>query len=240
MYNNGIGDLDAWSCMSCHLWSSGDVYIFRTVATGVSLKEASDLLQFVKAFGRDQNLRIDVRGAGAWKNSDGSTVIDIVGTVQSAGISIPFMADDATSIAKKMSQDKDLMSSFPSMRLSNPAFGTIAKPNDAIDHWLSLPVMWTGEGLPTASFSQPHEYNLFLGKADDGSKVIPWKIGVPGLGPGISTPGKVPNQGQVPGGDSGGTKPPSGDDSSGIIAILVGATVVGVAGWLVFGKGKKR
>jgi hypothetical protein len=207
--------------MSCHWWSKDDVYVFRATVSGVLIRDARDLLPFVKAFGTDQNLRVDVRGAGLWVDGNGKTVIDLVGTAES-GFAVPLLSDSAASIADKLMLDKELRAQFPSLKLENPVFGVIIAPNDAIAHWQALPVLWDHAQGGTASFAQPSEYSLFLGKADDGAKVVPMPLPFPGLGP-------VPGQ-NVP----GQPKPKPGSPEADVVPWLLGAAglgLLGVAGW---------
>lgn len=213
-YAEALGVFEPWSCISCHFWSASEVYVFRTKVTGAKLRDATDVLPFISAFGQGQDLRLDVRGAAVWNRSGESFMIDLIGTTD-FGLPVPLIADGPADIAKHIEEDPEIRAAFPQVKLSDAQFGPVKDAKVAVDRWLALPILWDrrlpgkrGKGGPTASFATPAEYSIVLGKADD-AKATPWKIDAPGLGPG---------------------REPEND----VALWLLGAAVAGVAGWALW------
>jgi len=195
-----IGEVDAWTVMPAHTFDSDEVYVLRAVYTGVALTRGEDLLLFARAGGQGQNHDLDVRAVGAWQPPGAPADtwgVDIVFTYAGPkAIAIPFVGDNASSMAKNVVADEDLRAAFPSIALTaeEPVFGRLSAPADAIDTWRAQPLLWDhnlsgkkGRGGPTATFAKPTDLSLFHGRADEGRAVTPWKVTTTPVGPQTGT-----------------------------------------------------
>lgn len=202
---SGLGTVDPWSCMSCHLWSADDVYVLRFTMLGATIRDARDALRLVQAAGQDQNLRLDVRGIAVKDDvlAQGGVpcqVVDVIYTVREGGLGIPFLADNAADITKAMGADPDLLGAFPKLTIPPQLalFGRLTGPSAALDHWRAQAVLWSaslsgprGRGGPSDAFAMPAPLALVRGSADDGklakplaAMTAPPPIGGPGKSPG--------------------------------------------------------
>jgi len=187
-----LADVDAWDHVWAHSLGTGDVFVLRLRATGVTLRDPSDALLFARAAGQGQNLALDVRGVAVWRTPEmaaDETMVDIVMTTSALRVGV-LWADDADAMAKKVAGDATLRRAFPKLLISSAVFGQLTAPAEAIDHWRSQPLLWDHAlpgpqnlGGPTDAMSAPADYNVVQGKADDGARAVPWKSGKPPLGP---------------------------------------------------------
>lgn len=168
------------------------VYVFRIRTTGAAIQTARDALAFVRAFGQQTNLGVDIRGVAVWHDQDqtgDASSLDLVFTVPSWSMRTPFYGDSPDSLAAKVQADASLRSAFPSLTVDSAIFGDLTAPAQAVDFWRNQPVLWTsahegefgsGSGGPTNSFAKPPAASVVQGKADDGSTATPY--------PAIDTP----------------------------------------------------
>jgi len=225
-----LGTVDPWQYMSAHLWSTADVYVLRLAVKHAPLTDPTDALLFVRAAGQGQNLRMDVRGVAVLTqpaSKEDEATVDIVMSISDTGLtmfgwqipgfSVPFVADDAASMARQVAKDEALRARFPGFEITSSVFGQLTAPPQALDHWRAQPLLWdhsfTGakmRGGPTDTFATPATYSIVRGKADDGAQAVPWKIGVPPIGP-----------------NGNGKKPGGGDNT---VWWIVGLGVLGLVG----------
>lgn len=222
-----FGDINPWTVMSAHLWDPQEVYVLRLKTRNAKIRSPEDLLVFVKAIGQSQNLQLDVSGAGTWQASgmpESESMLDLVFTTTEGGVNIPFVADDAKSMAAKLQAHADVRRVFPDFIVTEQQFGPIVSPKDAIDHWRGEPILWNHllndkKGGPTDSFAKPADYNLVRGKADDGARATP------------ITPNPIfapPDHVKIP--------------ESGISPTMafVGGVVIGLVSWSLLGRSQAR
>jgi hypothetical protein len=188
----GLGDVDPWEYVWAHALTTDAVYVLRLRVTGVALRDPTDALLFARAAGQGQNLALDVRGVAVSQPRGAASdeyVVDIIFTTSALRVAV-LWADGAADMARKIAADPDLRARYPGVSIAGPVFGALAAPAEAIDHWRAQPVLWDHAisgprqlGGPTDSFAQPADYNVVKGKADDGSRAVPWVIPKGGLGP---------------------------------------------------------
>ncbi len=231
-YFQAIGTLEPWDYVSAHVYMPKDVFVLRLRVRGALLTSPRQAVLFVRAAGRGQNLGLDVRGVCFWKAQGvaaaDDTMVDVVMTTKILRSPSMLSASDAKTMAKNMGADAELRAAFPAVSIQDPVFGQLTGPADAIDHWLSQPLLWDQNlgthdvlgygGGPTDTFAAPAEYSVVRGKADDGKRVVPW------------TEGALPDLGSKKPGETGGTA---------VLWVLGLAAAAGV-GWLVWTNKKGR
>ena len=204
-FGDSFGDVSAWNYPTFHTLDANEIYVVRLKCTGLPLADGGALLLFVRALGVNQTLGFDIRGAAAWQDPGAPSTswwIDIVCTVSGwEGNPIPFLGNDAASIAAKIQNDPTLRQSFPSLQIDQSAslWGELTGPAQAIDFWKSQPLLWDhnlpgpkcvavvgGCGGPTNTFANPPASSIVKGKADDGALAIPFAVTTV---PPIVTPG---------------------------------------------------
>lgn len=189
---SALGELSVWSWMGLsHTLDSNEVYVLRLQVAGVPLREPADLLVFARAAGQDQELLLDVRAVGAWKQpgmTDDQWAIDVVMTFAENHVVVPLFTDDGAQMGKRIGADPDFVLAFPKGQVVNGAFGELTAPADALDAWRSQPLLWDhslpgarSHGGPTTTFASPVDLSLFKGKADDGRRAVTWNVTKPGL-----------------------------------------------------------
>lgn len=188
----GVGEVDPWNWMIAHTLNTNEVYVLRLPCVNLPLKDGGDLLLFARAAGQGQNLELDVRAVGAV--GQGSTwSIDVVMTSHFNGlVPGPVGADDAQDMAAAVSADEQLRAAFPSLVIDaeKTIFGELTGPKDAIDTWLSQPLLWDHalpgpkkRGGPTTTFAKPVDLSTFHGQADLGRAATPWRVTSPPIAP---------------------------------------------------------
>ena len=224
-----FGTVDEWTNPSLHSFVPTDVFVLRLGFTGLPLRDARDVLPLIRAAGRGQNLHLDVRGAAVWQDPGAAPDAwhaDLVFTTAMPLFPLaplmPGFVDGGPDMAAKVQADVGMGGSFPGFKVVSQLFGQLTGPADAIDHWRSQPVLWDhalgspGTGGPSDSFAKPADFSIVRGKADDGARAVPWKIGQPPLTP--------------PGGSGSNT-----------LLILAGLALAGFVGLqIVKGQGKRR
>ncbi len=218
----GFGTIDPTRLLTF----ASDVYVLRLKVRGAVLTDPSQALAFAKAAGQGQNLGLDVRGVALWKApgmTEDQWMVDVVETVTSGGVIVPFVGDNASAMATKVAANADLRARFPKIAVDTASalWGTLSEPVDAIDWWRRQPMLWdhalADGGGPTDTFANPAEYSVVLGKADDGAKARPWK------------------RGEVP------VAPPRADESGSgwgwLAALGLGAVVIGGVAYARRGRG---
>lgn len=188
----GVGDFSEWSVMPLvHTLDRDEVYVLRLEVANVRLRDGADLLVFARAGGQDQNVGLDVRAVGAWK-ADGMSaaddvwMIDIVLTWGHESKLSTLMNDNGDDMGRHIAADPEVTAVFPHVVVRASKFGELTGPTDAIDTWLSMPLLWDrnlmgkrpNKGGPTATFASPADLSLFRGKADDGRRAVPWRVTV--------------------------------------------------------------
>jgi hypothetical protein len=198
---SAFADVDAWDHVWAHALGTSDVFVLRLRVSGVTLRDPTDALLFARAAGQGQNLALDVRAVAVSKTPDMGTdeaMIDVILTTTSLRAAV-LWADDADAMAKKVAADASLRGAFPKLMITTAIFGQLTAPPEAIDLWRSQPMLWDHNlpgpknlGGPTDAMSAPADYNVVTGKADDGARAVPWKIGKPPLGPDKKPPATDP------------------------------------------------
>lgn len=192
---SGFGDLSPWNYPVFHTLDASEVYVVRLRVTGAALSDGKDLLLFVKALGVAQTLGFDIRGVTAWQDpgdDPSSWWVDVVCTVSGwEGNPIPFLGNDAGSIAQKIQNDSGLRAAFPSLQVDSARslWGELTGPAGSIDFWKSQPLLWDhtlpgpkcgaligGCGGPTNTWATPPSGSVVHGKADDGPMAQPWLV----------------------------------------------------------------
>lgn len=228
--SRGLGALDEWTNPSLHSFLPSDVFVLRLATTGFPVRGPADVLPLVRAVGRGQNLRLDVRGVALWQDPKAAPDVwhaDVVLTTAAALFPfaplMPGFVDDGAAMAGKVDADAGMRGAFPTFHVVGQVFGQLTAPPDAIDHWRSQPVLWdhvlgpAGVGGPTDSFAKPADYSIVRGKVDDGARATPWILGRSPLAP----------------------PPPGGP--SGTVVVVVGIALAGLlALHFVKGQGKRR
>lgn len=192
----GLGEVDPWTIMSGHLWSPSEVYVLRLVVVGAPIEDTADALVFVKAAGQDQNLRLDVRGLAVSPVGGGARQqVDVICTVREGGLAIPFVSDDAASIAAQIAADPDVRRAWPGISVVSAVFGRLTAPPAALDHWQAQSLLWStafpgerGRGGPTDAFAMPAPLALVKGKAEDGKTATPLPPRTPSFNPSGESP----------------------------------------------------
>jgi hypothetical protein len=197
----GVRGLGA-ALAGCALGDTGDwyglyarpeeAYVWRAQLVGADIRDPEDALAVLASFGQTQNLKLNVQGICIQKQQDGA-VVDVVLTTTSLKvyvISAPvpmFTAQSAEEIATGMLGDRSLRERFPQLSIRTAELLQITAPPAAIDFWRSHATLWdpslgqTGQGGPTQAFA--NLTGAYLGAADDGPGLKPWKVAKPGLGP---------------------------------------------------------
>jgi hypothetical protein len=163
-----------------------EAYLWRARLVMAELRDPSDALAVLAAFGRAQNLDLNVQGICV-KQMDAGTQVDVVLTTPTTQIYTPLVDDDAESLAIGVMSDASLRQRFPSLAVRSPELLQITGPPDAIDFWRSHATVWdpslgqTGHGGPTQAFANLS--GAYLGAADEGPRLKPWKVDRPGLEP---------------------------------------------------------
>jgi hypothetical protein len=190
-----LGDVSAWNYPAFHTLDASEVYVVRLKCSGLPLSAGQDLLLFVRALGVNQTLGFDIRGAAAWQDPGAASDawwIDLVATVPAwEGNPIPFLGNDAASIASKIQNDPTLRQTFPNLQIDQAAslWGELTGPAQSIDFWKSQPLLWDhtlpgpkcvaligGCGGPTNTFASPPASSIVKGKADDGALATPFPV----------------------------------------------------------------
>ncbi len=173
--------------------SASEVYVWRATFKGLRIETADDLHPFVKAFGRAQNMSLDVRGVCAQPVSGDSYIVDVVYTARITAPTPIIGADDADDVLEIVKEDVDFSKRYTSIQVDNPQWLQLVGPKNSLDFWLSQPVLWDANlgtrswgrgGGPTSSWTDMK--GLFLGSSEfvDGLKPLS-----PKLGGGFSPPG---------------------------------------------------
>ena len=169
-----------------------EAYVWRAQIVGADIRDPEDALAVLAAFGKAQKLHLNVQGICVQKQQD-STIVDVVLTTASLKVyavaaPVPmFTAQNASEIAASMLGDRSLRERFPQLSVRAADLLQITAPPAAIDFWRSHPTLWdpslgqTGQGGPTQAFA--NLTGAYLGAADDGPGLKPWKVDKPGLGP---------------------------------------------------------
>jgi hypothetical protein len=238
----GVGEFDAWSCMSCHWWSPEDIYALRLRVQNGTPTSIDDAKLYVRAGGVAQNMRLDVRGLAMWKAAGmgtNETMVDVVYSVSEGSMAMPGISDSADDMAKKVVAEQQLRARFPSMVIASAEFGIlkgdIKDPGSAAQNWLAQPIMWdhkftsdAGPGGPTDSFATPSPRNIVIGQADVVAEQHTWTSSDVFKG-GTTTPGSTTTP-------EGTVTPP---DST--VLWVVGLGVVGFVGYqMMTSRGRAR
>lgn len=181
-----LGDTADWYRVYA---SPQEAYVWRARLGGAEMRDPSDALAVLAAFGKAQDLDLNVQGICVVKQPGGARVDVVITTktTQPALIYTPLVNDDAESLALKLLSDGQLRQRFPQLSISEPELLQITGPPDAVDFWRSHETLWdpslgqTGHGGPTQAFARLS--GAYLGAADEGPALKAWKVDKPGLGP---------------------------------------------------------
>jgi hypothetical protein len=181
-----LGETSGW--WQTYATASG-VYLWRTQVQGCKLQSPDDALAIVAAVGRTPHNLLDVRGIALRVSDDGVGQIDVVQTARlfATNTNVLSLWPNAHDVAVAVAADPSVAGRFPALVMTASEWLELVGPPDSVDFWRSAAVLWdrslgAGDvGGPTQSYA--NRDGVYIGQADDGTRLRAWGGGKKPLGP---------------------------------------------------------
>jgi hypothetical protein len=180
-----FGTTDTWKRCTA---GPSEVFLFRTVAKGITLKSPRDALLFARAVGIYNDFLMNVRAIVVNPIGPDEYGIEVVMMALNVYIAPNFcvIVQSASDLAKKIVTDPAILARFPGVRLDNNHLVQITGPGPALDFWRAHWVLWDkalGDkpvfGTPTGAGTKAYEdaNGVYLGMAELAPNLRKWTAG---------------------------------------------------------------